>query len=122
MASEKHRQRGEKIEKPQRDPSLLPMLPVTGGTPAPQKAPPTPGSLSQWNVVLHNDEENELGYVVEVVTLLTTLTKNDAVMRTQEAHNSGTSVLLTTHRERAELYVEQFASKNLTVSIEPTSF
>jgi hypothetical protein len=36
-----------------------------------------------------------------------------------EAHHSGRSQLLLTHRERAELYVDQFASKGLAVVIEP---
>jgi ATP-dependent Clp protease adaptor protein ClpS len=32
---------------------------------------------------------------------------------------SGVALVLVTHKERAELYVEQFASKRLTVTIEP---
>jgi hypothetical protein len=36
-----------------------------------------------------------------------------------QACHEGRSLLLTTYKERAELYVEQFAGKGLTVSIEP---
>ncbi len=36
-----------------------------------------------------------------------------------EAHHTGRSVLLTTYRERGELFVEQFADKGLSASIEP---
>ncbi len=36
-----------------------------------------------------------------------------------EAHHTGRSILFITYRERGELYVEQFADKGLTVSIEP---
>jgi ATP-dependent Clp protease adapter protein ClpS len=36
-----------------------------------------------------------------------------------EAHTTGVALVLTTHRERAELYQEQFKSRRLTVTIEP---
>jgi ATP-dependent Clp protease adapter protein ClpS len=47
------------------------------------------------------------------------LNEQDAVLRTIEAHKTGVALLLTTHKERAELYQEQFQSKGLTVTIEP---
>ena len=37
----------------------------------------------------------------------------------KEAHETGIALLLVTHKERAELYQEQFQSKGLTVTIEP---
>ena len=36
-----------------------------------------------------------------------------------EAHHRGRSVLLFTYKERGELYVEQFISRGLHVTIEP---
>jgi hypothetical protein len=36
-----------------------------------------------------------------------------------EADKTGVALLLTTHKERAELYKDQFESKGLTVTIEP---
>ena len=36
-----------------------------------------------------------------------------------EAHHRGTALLLMTHQERAELYRDQFTSRNLTVTVEP---
>ena len=39
--------------------------------------------------------------------------------RVLEAHRTGVSLLLSTHQEHAELLAEQFASKSLTVTIEP---
>ncbi len=39
-----------------------------------------------------------------------------------QAHHWGKSILLFTHRERAELYVEQFAHKGLVVKVEPAEF
>lgn len=84
---------------------------------SPQKQPPKP--LPPWKVLLHNDDQNDITYVVQTVMSLTTLNQQDAIERTLEAHESGLALLLTTHKERAELYRDQFGSKGLTVTIEP---
>ncbi|HEY1628884.1 MAG TPA: ATP-dependent Clp protease adaptor ClpS [Tepidisphaeraceae bacterium] len=84
---------------------------------APQKKPPQP--LPPWKVLLHNDDKNEFEYVITTIISLTTLNTEDAVQRTVEAHKTGVALLLTTHKERAELYKDQFQSKGLTVTIEP---
>lgn len=86
-------------------------------TPTPQKKPPQP--LPPWKVLLHNDDHNNVEYVVLTITALTALKEQDAVLRTLEAHETGVALLLTTHKERAELYRDQFGSKGLTVTIEP---
>jgi ATP-dependent Clp protease adapter protein ClpS len=57
--------------------------------------------------------------VVETICDLTPLNLERAAAATVEAHNTGVALLLTTHRERAELYVEQFYSKKMKVTIEP---
>jgi ATP-dependent Clp protease adapter protein ClpS len=80
---------------------------------------PPPQMLPPWKVLLHNDDKNELGFVVKTIVELTTLNEDAAKQRTTEAHETGVSLLLTTHKERAELYKDQFDSKGLTVSIEP---
>ena len=85
--------------------------------PAPKQKPP--GMLPPWKVLLHNDDKNEMGFVVETVMELTPLKEQEAELRTVEAHKTGVALLLTTHKERAELYQEQFTSKGLTVTIEP---
>jgi len=72
-----------------------------------------------YKVILHNDDVNEMGYVVEVIVKLTPLSFEQAVQKMLEAHHTGRSVLLVTHKERAELYQEQFRSCRLTVTIEP---
>lgn len=84
---------------------------------APQKKPPQP--MPPWKVLLHNDDKNDMGFVVKTVMELTPLNEDEAQQRTDEAHKTGLALLLTTHKERAELYQEQFASKGLTVTIEP---
>lgn len=91
----------------------------TATKPAPAKPQPTPRQLPPWKVLLHNDDVNDMLFVVETIVMLTPLGKQDAVNRMLEAHQSGLTLLLTTHQERAELYQQQFGSRNLTVSIEP---
>src|SRR4051812_362110 len=82
---------------------------------SPAKKPPQP--LPPWKVLLHNDDKNDFDFVVETVMSLTPLKEQDAELRTKEAHDTGVALLLVTHKERAELYREQFESKNLTVTI-----
>ena len=84
---------------------------------SPRKKPPQP--LPPWKVLLHNDDKNTVDYVVSTIMQLTTLNEQDAATRMVEAHKTGVALLLTTHKERAELYQEQFTSKGLVVTIEP---
>jgi len=75
--------------------------------------------LPPYRVILHNDDVNTFEHVVETILRLTPLTRDAAEQRTWEAHTQGQTVLLITHKERAELYCEQFASRKLTVTCEP---
>jgi ATP-dependent Clp protease adaptor protein ClpS len=84
---------------------------------APKRKPPR--HLPPWKVLLHNDDKNEMGFVVETIVQLTPLNEQEAVGRMKEADKTGVALILTTHKERAELYQEQFTSKGLTVTIEP---
>lgn len=84
---------------------------------SPQRKPPA--LLPQWKVLLHNDDKNDMVHVVSSIVGLTPLNIDEAVSRMKEAHKTGVALLLVTHKERAELYVDQFASKGLTVTIEP---
>ena len=88
---------------------------------APKKSPAKkpPQQLPPYKVLLHNDDVNDVEHVVHTIVALTPLNTEDAVIRTLEAHETGVALLLTTHKERAELYREQFQSKGLTVTIEP---
>lgn len=82
-------------------------------------APPKVDRLPPFRVLLHNDDVNDVEHVVRSITELTPLKTEEAVTRTVEAHRTGVALLLVTHRERAELYREQFGTKNLAVTIEP---
>jgi ATP-dependent Clp protease adaptor protein ClpS len=75
--------------------------------------------LPPFKVVLHNDDVNTFDHVIFAILRLTPLEAPEAVAKTIEAHETGQAVLLITNQERAELYVEQFASLSLTVTCEP---
>ena len=63
---------------------------------APKGRPPQ--MLPPWKVLLHNDDKNDLGHVVNTIMELTTLKEQDAKLRTKEAHETGVALLLTTHK------------------------
>jgi ATP-dependent Clp protease adapter protein ClpS len=83
---------------------------------APQRKPPQ--MMPPWKVLLHNDDKNEVFFVMRTIMELTPLNEKEAEQRTVEAHKSGVALILVTHKERAELYQEQFTSKGLVVTIE----
>ena len=85
--------------------------------PAPQKTPPK--VLPPWKVLLHNDDVNTPQHVVRTIVELTHLNEQAAKTRMEEADKTGVALILVTHKERAELYKDQFTSKSLTVTIEP---
>ncbi len=70
-------------------------------------------------MLLHNDDVNSIDFVIVTIVELTPLNEQDADLRATEADKTGVSLLLVTHKDRAELYQAQFESKGLTVTIEP---
>jgi ATP-dependent Clp protease adaptor protein ClpS len=93
---------------------------ATKARPKPARKPrrKPPQQLPPWKVLLHNDDKNEQLFVVRTIVQLTPLGEQEAHQRMIEAHRTGVSLLLTTHKERAELYKDQFRSKGLNVTIE----
>ena len=84
-------------------------------------AKPKQRRLPPYRVILHNDDVNDMGYVVLTIRKLTGVNQPEAIERMREAHATGCALLVVTHRERAELYVEQFASCGMTVTAEPAT-
>lgn len=77
------------------------------------------GLLRPWSVVLHNDDHNEMIYVVR--SLMKSVPKLGARKATQimfEAHNHGKAVVTTCPLELAELYRDRLQSFGLTATIE----
>lgn len=75
--------------------------------------------LPQYRVLLHDDDINTDVFVMQSLLELTPLTQTAALDVTELAQKLGVAQVLVTHKERAELYMEQFESKKITVTIEP---
>jgi len=74
--------------------------------------------LPQYRVLLHNDDLVEMAYVVRSIVQLTYLPAARAYVVMMTAHTRGVALITITHRERAELYQQQFRNKGLIVTIE----
>ncbi len=90
-----------------------------GGQTATKPKPPSPRQLPPYRVLLHNDDENTYEFVFATLVELAALAAERATEVVHEADEEGVALILVTHKERAELYQEQFTSKGLTVTIEP---
>ncbi len=117
MAQEENNEGSAGSERSQGGASGAAVQPRPAKKRAPKKSPPK--LLPLWKVLLHNDDVNVVDYVIETIVMLTPLDALQALKRTEEADKTGVALLLVTHKERAELYQEQFQSKGLTVTIEP---
>jgi ATP-dependent Clp protease adaptor protein ClpS len=85
---------------------------------ATQLLPPTSKPLPRFKVLLHNDDKNDVEFVINTIIELTPLGQEDAFKVVMEAHETGASLVLVTHKELAELYTEQLTSKGLTATLE----
>jgi len=89
------------------------------GTEQREEAKPRESLLRPWSVILHNDDHNEMIYVVRC--LMKSVPKLGARRATQimfEAHNHGKAVVTTCPLELAELYRDRLQSCGLTATIE----
>jgi ATP-dependent Clp protease adaptor protein ClpS len=75
--------------------------------------------IRRFRVVLHRASDKELMFVARVVMELTHFGTAEAEFRMWETHHRGRSLVVVTHLERAELFVEQFADRGLAATIEP---
>lgn len=80
--------------------------------------PPRPPARN-YTVILHHAEHFGLLSVVRALRELTRFGEAEAMARMWEAYHRGRAAVLVTHLERAELYVEQFADRGLTATLEP---
>jgi ATP-dependent Clp protease adaptor protein ClpS len=94
------------------EPSALPPM-----NPQPYKA--RVGALPRYRVILLNNTGCDLMHIVRTIMELTRLCRAEATHKMWEAHHMGRSQILITHKERAELFVEQFAERGLRVGLEP---
>lgn len=89
--------------------------------PRPSPVRPRPDVLPPWRILLHNDDVNQMDYVVETIQQIVRLNRPSATRVMVEAHKKGIGLVVVTHRERAELLAEQLRSKRLVVTIEPAN-
>ena len=79
-----------------------------------------PRSLEPWSVILHNDDQNDMIYVVQcLVKSVPNLGATRATRIMLEAHNHGRAVVTTCPLELAELYRDRLEGCGLTSTIEP---
>jgi len=99
-------------------PSDPPPVPPTPKSPNDQSGPKC-RPLPPFRVVLQYNAAQDIMFIVRTIMELTRLCRAEATHKMWEAHHCGRSTLLTTHRERAELFAELFADKGLTTTVEP---
>ena len=88
--------------------------------PGPRRSP-SARPPHRYIVILHRSADASLLVVIRAVMDLTRFCKEEATHRMWEAYHLGKSVVVATHLERAELYVEQFAERGLPAAVEPAA-
>ncbi|MFN8556030.1 MAG: ATP-dependent Clp protease adaptor ClpS [Dehalococcoidia bacterium] len=75
--------------------------------------------LPPYAVVLHDDDVNDMGYVVRSLQMCVPgLDEQQAVAIMLEAHLNGRAHVITCPLEQAELYRDRLESRGLTATIE----
>jgi ATP-dependent Clp protease adapter protein ClpS len=94
--------------------------PPPGGQVGPKHQEPSSGSaLPRCNVVLRGASGDDMLQVVRALIEVGGLDKERALEAAFEAQMAGIAIVLVTHRERAELYQDQFLARGVRVMIEP---
>ena len=76
--------------------------------------------LPPYKVIVHNDDYNEMHYVVfALLHSVNTLTVQEAERIMLTAHATGKAVVIVCPKEAAEYYQQRLLSYNLTATIEP---
>ena len=70
-----------------------------------------------WNVVVHDDPVNLMGYVTFVLMKIFGYEKKAAILMMQ-VHKQGRSIVWSGEREKAELYVQQLQAHQLKTTLE----
>jgi len=76
--------------------------------------------LPPYKVLIHNDDHNEMNYVVfALLHSVNSLSMQDAERIMLTAHLTGQAIVVVCPKEAAEYYQERLLSYNLTATIEP---
>ena len=71
-----------------------------------------------WNVLVHDDPINMMGYVTWVLMKIFGYPKSKASQLMMRVHQGGRAVVWTGQREKAEFYMQQLHSHQLKSSLE----
>ena len=71
-----------------------------------------------WNVVVHDDPVNLMGYVTWVLMKVFGYDEQKAAVLMMQVHKQGRSIVWSGQREKAEHYVHQLQSHQLKTSMD----
>ena len=71
-----------------------------------------------WNVVVHDDPVNLMGYVTLVLMKIFGYDEKKASILMMQVHKLGKSMVWSGEREKAEFYVQQLQAHQLKSSLE----
>jgi ATP-dependent Clp protease adaptor protein ClpS len=71
-----------------------------------------------WNVVVHDDPVNLMGYVTYVLMKIFGYDEKKAAILMMQVHKQGRSIVWCGQREKAEFYVQQLQAHQLKTSLE----
>ena len=74
-----------------------------------------------WNVVVHDDPVNLMGYVTWVLMKIFGYDEQKAAILMLQVHRLGRSIVWTGQREKAEFYVQQLQAHQLQTSLEKSA-
>jgi len=71
-----------------------------------------------WNVVVHDDPVNLMGYVTWVLMRIFGYDEKKAAILMMQVHQLGRSVVWSGQREKAEFYAQQLQAHQLKTTLE----
>lgn len=71
-----------------------------------------------WNVIIHDDPVNLMGYVTFVLMKIFGYDEKKATVLMMQVHQAGKSIVWSGQREKAEFYVQQLQAHQLKSSLE----
>ncbi len=74
-----------------------------------------------WNVIVHDDPVNLMGYVTMVLMKIFGYDEKRAAKLMMEVHQLGRSVVWSGQRERAEMHAQQLQAHQLKATIEKSA-
>ena len=71
-----------------------------------------------WNVIVHDDPVNLMGYVTLILMKIFGYDEKKAAILMMQVHKLGKSIVWTGEREKAEFYVQQLQAFQLKTTLE----